>query len=118
MTLTDAAADFAPYLGKITAFGARINTTTRSGGAGTIYLRTAAQQLDEGTLIIDNDNGFDPAGTPVGGAVEGTAFGTVEIRNKGKLVAAPDANITVSTGWHNWSGIFESGADSGVMLKM
>jgi hypothetical protein len=117
VTLTDAAADFAPYLGKITAFGARINTTTRSGGAGTIYLRTAAQQLDEGTLIIDNDNGFDPAGTPVGGAVEGTAFGTVEIRNKGKLVAAPDANITVSTGWHNWSGIFESGADSGVQFS-
>ncbi|NLC82486.1 MAG: hypothetical protein GX748_15010, partial [Lentisphaerae bacterium] len=116
VTLTDAAADFTPYLGAVTAFGARYNTSTRAGGAGTVYLRTGAQQLEEGTLIIDNLNGYNPADTPVGGAVEGTAFGTVEIRNNGKLAATPGGSITASSGWRNWNGIFAPGAGSGVQF--
>ena len=50
VVVTNAGADFADYTGQIVAYGGR--KAAGAGGAGTVYLRTAGQGLEEGTLVV------------------------------------------------------------------
>ncbi len=55
--LTAINSDFSSYSGTITARGGYSTTGNGSGAAGTVFLRTSAQDSTKGTLIIDN-NGY------------------------------------------------------------
>jgi len=77
------ATDFAAFTGTLSArvFGADV----QGPGPGTVYLRTAGQRLEEGTLIVDNA-GVGLYSTSVAELTEDEAeFGSVIVRNKGVL---------------------------------
>ena len=86
--LTDPAADFSTFTGKITACA---GTGATIGGGGTIYLKTGAQGESEGTLIIDNGGLASSYATEIYNAPDATkyvsdaAVGNVIIRNGGFL---------------------------------
>ena len=99
--LTSQGADFSDYTGEFSARGSRLSDTAGKwvGGAGTVWLRTAAQDDDGGALVVDNMfPGLVYYGdTTVGGAlVEGTAFGDVLIGRSARLNLANDATMFVS----------------------
>jgi len=105
LTVTDPGANFSSYTGLIAAYGAPTNTPLYVlGGAGTVYLRTAAQGLNSGTLIIDNGGGGAAGGalsTEISSNVTGTVVGDVLIRNKGYLVVNTNQSLTLSGIWSN-----------------
>ena len=99
--LTSAGADFSDYTGEFSARGSRLSDTTGKwvGGAGTVWLRTAAQDDDGGALLVDNMfPGLVYYGdTTVGGTrVEGTSFGDVLVLRSARLNLANDAVLHVS----------------------
>ena len=99
--LTSQGADFSDYTGEFSARGSRLSDTAGKwvGGAGTVWLRTAAQDDDGGALVVDNMfPGLVYYGdTTVGGAlVEGTAFGDVLIGRSARLNLANDATMYIS----------------------
>ena len=115
VTLTGEGADFSAFpMERFLATGDRCGTA--ASGAGTIYLRTAADAADEGTLILRN---LDAATnwtreTPLAdGIVQGTAFGTVIITNRAHAKLATSGKITVKGDWLNFA-TFEAGAGSTV----
>ena len=112
VTLTDPAADFSAFdPERITAAGNTVGGKT--GGAGTIYLRSGAQAADEGTLIIRSNKGASVNATPLGGDIAGTAFGSVVITNGAKATLAANSLITVKGDWLNFA-TFAAGAGSTV----
>ena len=112
VTLTAADADFADFpVGNITAFGQDPNRFV--GGAGTVWLRTAAQGADEGTLVVRNRGTSTPNVTTVGGTVGGTSFGDVLILDNAKLGLADGTTMTVRGAWSN-AVSFAAGAGSTV----
>ena len=99
--LTSTGADFTTFSGEISTRGARVNDNANQwvGGAGTVWLRTAAQGDDNGTLIVDNmKSGLTNWGdTPVGTSlVDGTSFGDVLVGRSARLNLADDATMYVS----------------------
>ena len=102
----------------MTAYGYRYGTpgeTGKRGGAGTIYLRTAAQGENGGTLIVDNGEAKSSCKTLVGGDVEGTAFGDVIVRGGANLALAEDATLTVGGDFAN-EATFTAGAGATVVF--
>ena len=116
VTLTDAGADYSNWTGKITAYGGRKSGNTVTGGAGTVYLRKGGEAIDEGTLIVDN--GDDIAftkwqETPIGGLVEGNAFGSVVIGRAATLRIMDDTTVTLKGSFSNGCTFVSS--DSGTV---
>ncbi|NLB55433.1 MAG: hypothetical protein GX811_06655 [Lentisphaerae bacterium] len=98
VTLTDPIADIFSYAGDITAYGAY--NATKSGGAGTVYLRNPGEGLYEGTLIIDN-NDNKGAFTEINSDVTDKTVANVWIRNAGHLSVLPYDSLVVSGNWNN-----------------
>ena len=99
--LTSPGADFSSYSGEITARGQRVRDAANqwTGGAGTVWLRTAAQGEANGALVVDNMfEGLKNWGdTTVGGSlVEGTDFGDVIVGRSARLNLADGATMHVS----------------------
>ena len=103
LTVTNENADLSGLTGAITAYGAG-SRTGRNGGAGTVYLRTAAQALGEGTLIVDNgltSTKSSSALTEISSTVLDKEVGTVIIRNRAQLAIYSNNTMTVSGSWTN-----------------
>ena len=103
LTVTNENADLSGLTGAITAYGAG-SRTGRNGGAGTVYLRTAAQAPDEGTLIIDNgltSTKSSSAPTELSSTVLDKEVGTVIIRDRAQLALFSDNALTVNGSWTN-----------------
>ena len=114
--LTGDGADFTSFSGAIRArsYGQTDGTDkTRRGGAGTVYLRTAAESETEGALIVDNGDATSSGQTVLGGAVEGLAFGDVIVRGGANVVLADGATLKVSGDFANGAS-FAAGAGSTV----
>jgi len=116
MVVTNGGADFSSFFGSISAFG-----NPNSGGAGTVYLRTATQGPTEGALVIDNNNATSGAATEINSNVTGTVVGDVLIQRKGYLLLATNQSLTLGGVWSNaasfasqWGSqvIFAGGASS------
>jgi len=59
LVLTEAGADFAQYVGTVTAYGGhKDGTTMRCGGAGTIYHQKGDEKDGEGTIHLSNAAGW------------------------------------------------------------
>jgi hypothetical protein len=103
LAVTNENADLSGLTGAITAYGAG-NPAGRNGGAGTVYLRTASQALDEGTLIIDNgltSTKSSSAPTELSSTVLDKEVGAVIIRNRAQLAIYSNNTMTVSGSWTN-----------------
>lgn len=113
--LTGDGADFSAYHGAFRAlsYGAT-STKNRRGGAGTVYLRTAEQDEDSGTLIVDNGTATSSGKTLVGDTDE-TVFGDVIVRGGAKLVLVDGATLSVSRSFAN-DADFVAGSGSTVLL--
>ena len=116
--LTGANADFSSYLGSITAYGLGYMSSAnrRRGGAGTVYLQTAAQGEGGGRLVIDNGTAATSAKTVIGGDCDGTTFGDVSIAANGVAELAAGATLTLSGSVLN-TGSFSAGAGSTVVFS-
>ena len=119
--LTGNGADFSSYTGKFTAYGSCSNYKGGlCGGAGTIYLKTAAQDETEGTLIIANSpttTRSTGGSTPLWIDADNPtlAFGDVIIGPKAKVTLAANTALTVSGSFSNGCQ-FVAGAGSTVTL--
>ena len=123
VTLTDSGADYSNWTGKITAYGGRgaeaadpKKTNKTTGGAGTVYLRKGGEAIDEGTLIIDNGDlrAFEHwQETPIGGLVEGNAFGSIVIGRAATLRIMDDTTVTLKGSFSNGCTFVSS--DSGTV---
>ena len=114
--LTGDGADFTSFAGAIRArsYGQTGGTDkTRRAGAGTVYLRTAAESETEGTLIVDNGDATSSGQTVLGGAVEGLAFGDIVIGGGANVVLSDGALLKVSGDFVNGAA-FTAGAGSTV----
>ena len=99
--LTSPGADFSSYAGEISARGSRKTNAAGQwvGGAGTVWLRTAAQDDNGGALVVDNmfANLASWGDTTIGSErVEGTTFGDVLVRRSARLNLADGATMFVS----------------------
>lgn len=88
----------------MTAYGGyHINTSTRKGAAGTIYIQTAAQGVGQGTVIIDNNNQVTGIGSTTSIPADDTwSLGALTLQNRGILeVGAGEtlnlANATITS---------------------
>ena len=118
--LTGVGQDFDGYLGTLTAYGYRKavaakSDTDKRGGAGTVYLQTAAQGENGGTLIVDNGEASSSGKTLLGGTATGTTFGDIIIRGKAQLVLADGETLTVKGDFSN-QATFAAGAGSTVVF--
>ena len=119
VALTKADADFTGFTGQFWACGqwSRVNSgKRRMGGAGTVYLKTAAQEV--GSLVLANNtaNVVDIQGvTPVGAAYDGTDFQDITVREKTRLVVPEGESLTIRGNLTN-EGRFECGAGSTVVF--
>jgi len=95
LVVTNVGADFSLYTGSISAAGGA------GSGAGTVYLRTAAQGLNEGSLIVDNSNAGIIRYTEITSNVTGAVVGDVLIRNQGYLLLRTNQALTLSGIWSN-----------------
>jgi len=95
LAVTNEGADFSTFTGTILACGGV------GGGAGTVYLRTALQGPNEGTLIVDNNSLASGDITEINANVTDVIVGNVLIRNKGYLVIATNQNLVLSGVWSN-----------------
>ncbi len=96
LVVTDPGADFSLYTGGVLA-----SYGTAYSGAGTLYLRTAAQGLNEGTLIVDNAGVATSDYTEISSNVIDTMVGNVVVRNGGTLQLQTNQNLTVGGVWSN-----------------
>ena len=121
VTLTKEGADFSDFgllPGQITAYGSLVNfkidnkwTAKRYGGPGTVYLRTAAQAIDEGTLLVANgDSLISPSWADITADVEGRAFGDVILREDAILHLDGDVELAVKGSWLTSGGASLSNA--------
>lgn len=94
LVVTNAGADFSGFTGTNQALGAT------GSGAGTVYLRTAAQGPNAGTLIIDN-GGSTPNVTDIASNVTDAVVGDVIVRNNASLRVATNQTLTLSGLWSN-----------------
>ena len=99
--LTSPGADFSTYAGEISARGSRKSNAAGQwvGGAGTVWLRTAAQDDNGGALVVDNmfANLASWGDTTVGSErVEGDTFGDVLVGRSARLNLADGATMYVS----------------------
>ena len=119
--LTGKDADFSSYTGKFTAYGSCSNYKGGlCGAAGTIYLKTAAQEEAAGTLIIANSpttTRSTGGSTPLWINADNPtlAFGDVIIGPKAKVTLAANTALTVSGSFSNGCA-FVAGAGSTVTL--
>lgn len=98
--LTDPTADFSSSGCKFHAYG--FGRQTQYAGAGTVYLKTGAQKISEGTLIIDNETTSpNTLATEIGTDAGDCEFGTIIIRNGGKLSVRDGKTLKVSGDWLN-----------------
>ena len=95
LVVTNAGADFSSFTGPIQAFG------SARGGAGTVYLRTAAQKFDEGILIINNNNLSLGNATIINSNVTDAVVGDVLIRNNAHLLIDTNQALTLGGVWSN-----------------
>lgn len=119
VALTKTGADFSGFTGHIWACGqwSRVNSNKRRmGGAGTVYLKTAAQEVGSLTLANNTANDVDIQGvTPVGAAYEGTEFQDITVREKTRLVVPEGETLTIRGNLTD-EGRFECGAGSTVVF--
>ena len=119
VALTKTDADFSGFTGHIWACGqwSRVNSNKRRmGGAGTVYLKTAAQEVGSLTLANNTANDVDIQGvTPVGAAYEGTEFQDITVREKTRLVVPEGETLTIRGNLTD-EGRFECGAGSTVVF--
>ncbi len=116
VTVTNAGAKSSTYAGTISAWSGG-GGGTRVGGAGTVYLRDAGQEADEGTLIVDNNNRVTTERwTEIVPSVEGRSFGSVILRNGGRLRLDTDETIQVSGVWSNGTDGFVAEPGATVVL--
>ncbi|NLB54583.1 MAG: hypothetical protein GX811_02240, partial [Lentisphaerae bacterium] len=113
ISLTEPGADIFAYKGPITAYGAY--NSVQPGGAGTIYLRNPGQALNEGTLIIDNNNNAGEV-TEISEFVDDACIGKVLIRNQGHLRVNDEQSLVVSESWNN-QGVFTGGGSGTVIFN-
>ena len=99
--LTGAGQDFSAYRGVITAYSLGNQSKNRRGGAGTVYLQTAAQGASGGTLIIDNGTAPSSGKTLLGGEIGGTVFGDVIICGGAQAVLLAGSTLTVRGSFTN-----------------
>ena len=99
--LTDPEADFSSFdTDKLHAYG--FGRQTQYAGAGTVYLKTGAQKVSEGTLIIDNETTSpNTRATEIGADAGDCEFGTIIIRNGGKLSVRDGKTLKVAGDWLN-----------------
>lgn len=99
--LTDPTADFSSFaIDKLHAYG--FGRQTQYAGAGTVYLKTGAQKVSEGTLIIDNETtSANTRATEIGADAGDCEFGTIIIRNGGKLSVRDGKTLKVAGDWLN-----------------
>ncbi len=87
------------FTGSVKASGGTDGLASKDGGAGTIYLETAADGAGHGRMILDNDNlnPYDDIGTlmPVGASLGD--FTSIVITNQGRLIVNSGATIDFST---------------------
>ncbi len=89
LVVTNTGADFSLFTGTVQATGP---------GSGTLYLRTAAQSLNRGTLLISG--GFGSSLTEVNANVTDAVVGDVLIRN-GCLTVSSNQTLVLSGVWSN-----------------
>lgn len=110
--LTGDGADFTRFSGKTTAYGAFLSgSVTEAAGPGTVYLKTAAQAEDEGTLIVDNGGAQARTFTDIGGSVTDTAVGRVLVSEDSMLRLVDGGVLSVSGDIEN-HGSFTGVGDS------
>lgn len=130
VTLTGAASSFDDFTGVMAAFGQWKQGSTSTmyptspgsnslkSGAGSIYLRTAAEAEDEGTLIIDQfttlakTDAYDL--TEFTASMPNTIFGKVLVRNGARVKVYDTVTLETSV-WSNRSEVSFLGV-SGVKL--
>ncbi len=130
VTLMDAESDFDDFSGSMVAFGQWQQSSANSmyptspdgnalnSGAGSIYLRTAAETEDEGALIIDQcttlakTDAYDL--TEFTDTMPDKAFGKVLVRNGARVKVYDTVTLETSV-WSNKSEVSFLGA-SGVKL--
>ncbi len=95
LVVTNAGADFSTFTGLIQA-----NSGGTSAGGGSIYLRTAAQDVNAGTLIFDN-GGYSASYTDINSNINDLVFGDVLIRNGALLRVYSNKTLTISGIWSN-----------------
>ncbi len=110
LVLTNAGAVFTNFSGSIQALGGGA-----AAGAGTVYLRTTAQGLNEGILILDNSNVTTTGYTEIGSNVTDAAVGDLFIRNGAYLRLLTNQSLTVGGVWSNGAN-FSAQADSSVFF--
>ena len=110
--LTGDGADFSGFSGKTTAYGAFLDGSVKeAAGPGTVYLKTAAQAEDEGTLIVDNGGAQARTFTDIGGSVTDTAVGLVLVSEDSMLRLVDGGVLSVSGDIEN-HGSFTGVGDS------
>ena len=110
--LTGAGSDFSAFRGLITAHS-RGYSAARCGGAGTIYLQTAAQDEGGGALTVDNGTATTSLPTPIGGDCGGTSFGDITVSGGAIMELANGETLTVAGSFSN-AATFNAGAGSTV----
>ena len=104
------ATDFSAFTGSLRACVTGPNAST--GGAGTIYLRSVGQALEEGSLIVDNNNATLYS-TSVAELTEDEAeFGSVIVRNKGVLFVRAGQKLKIRDRLVTNGGIFTNAPNS------
>ena len=100
--LTDAASSFDDFTGAITAYGGKKVGGKPTGAPGTVYLKTAAQDVNGGTLIIDNGPASQlNLGTRIDDEVTDTVVGSVKIAANAHLEVMADQSLSFSGDWQN-----------------
>ena len=107
VTLTEPDADFTPFgdiAGRIIAYGSYMNLThegvkqnTPYGAAGTVYLRTGAQAIDQGTLIVSNGGSkIHPTETAIEGTMPDEPVGNVLVDDGAVFLVSAGRTLTVN----------------------
>jgi len=85
-----------------TVYGGSGTDNATDGGAGTVYIESAADGTGNGELIIDNNNSSNGALTKISQFTDNPTIGTATIRNAGILeMSHSTASITLSRDWNN-----------------
>ena len=121
VTLTKSGADFSDFglgTGEITAYGSSVKfnqqgvwTASRYGGPGTVYLRTAAQAINEGTLLVANGESLEsPSWADISADVASRAFGDVILRENAILHLDENEALSIKGSWTSLGGASLSNA--------
>ena len=86
------ATDFSAFTGK---FQARCTGSAKTRAPGTIYLRSAGQELDEGTLLVENGGATTGYGLGAELTESELAFGTVIVTNGARLFVRSNQTLKI-----------------------